>query len=48
MATIGPGGWGRSAPCSATAHPISCWPRPRPGPAPGCRQVTNRTSGMPL
>ena len=31
-----------------TAHPIRCWPLPRPGPAPGCHRVTNRTFGMPL
>jgi hypothetical protein len=31
-----------------TAHPIRCWPPPRPGPAPGCRRVTSRTSGMAL
>ena len=33
---------------SAPAHRIRCWRPPRPGPAPGCRRVTSRTSGMPL
>lgn len=41
-------GSGRSTPSSATAHPARCWPPPRPGPAPGYRPVTSRTSGMPL
>src|SRR6266702_353165 len=27
---------------------MRCWLPPRPGPAPGCRRVTSRTSGMPL
>ena len=43
-----PGRLGRSTPSSAPAHPIRCWPPPRPGPAPGCHRVTNRTFGMPL
>jgi len=43
----GRSGSGRSTPSSASAHPARCWPPPRPGPAPGYRPVTSRTSGMP-
>ncbi len=32
----------------ATAHRARCWPPLRPGPAPGYRRVTSRTSGMRL
>src|SRR5215470_1189662 len=35
-------------PSCPAAHRIRCWLPPRPGPAPGCRRVTSRTSGMPL
>ncbi len=43
-----PAGSGRSIPSSGTAHRARCSIPPRPGPAPGCRRVTSRTSGMPL
>jgi len=47
-AVPGPPGSGRSAHSSAPAHPMRCWIPPRPGPAHGCRRITNRISGMPL
>jgi transposase len=41
-------GSGRSTRTSATDHRTRCSTPPRPGPAPGCLPVTNRTIGMPL